>query len=254
MPHTVLRGPREVARQPELDSERAIVRAVRGAGVPEHVPVQVENNVNCAALAEQRDGCARDERTFAMLQIGVGIGIGLVLDGRLFTGANGVAGEASVMPFPWHPGGVPQHEGLERHLGSAGLMQRVAAAWPRDAGPCPATAEALFRLAGATDVDGRRSSTARRMVDDHAVEVGRLAAALVSLVDPGLVVLSGGVGSNPLLLPGVRSVLDTLPWPTRVVPSPLGVSATLTGVTRLAVASAVQDLLARLADPVALPG
>jgi predicted NBD/HSP70 family sugar kinase len=242
VPYSVLRsGAPSTGRSAELDSEQAVTNALRSAGVSPAVPIHVENNVNCAALAEQHEGSARGVETFAVLQVGVGIGLGLVVAGRLFAGANGVAGEASLVPFPWAPGEVPRHEALEEYLGSEGLMSRVRSAWPPQLGPAPADAESLFDLAARSTAPG--AGTARRLVDEHATEVGRLATAVAALLDPGLIVLGGGVGSNPLLLEGVQRVLDGLPWRTRVVTSDLGSAATLIGANRLAGASAVSALL-----------
>jgi predicted NBD/HSP70 family sugar kinase len=242
VPYSVLRSAVPSAgHSAELDSEQAVVSALRGVDVSDAVPVHVENNVNCAALAEHHEGSARDVETFAVLQIGVGIGLGLVVEGRLFTGSNGVAGEASLVPYPWAPGQVPRHEALEDYLGSEGLMSRVRSAWPAELGPPPADAESVFDLAATSTARG--ADTARRLVDEHATEVGRLATAVTALIDPGLIVLGGGVGSNPLLLEGVQRVLDELPWRTRVVTSDLGSAATLIGATRLAAGSAVRALL-----------
>ncbi|WP_030038610.1 ROK family transcriptional regulator, partial [Streptomyces resistomycificus] len=55
--------------------------------------VSVENETNLAAVAEQRDGAARDRDTFVLLWLGVGIGAAVVLDGALRRGASGGAGE-----------------------------------------------------------------------------------------------------------------------------------------------------------------
>src|SRR3954471_6001508 len=57
------------------------------------LPVYVDNDVNLAALAEQRVGAARDARVMIMLTIGTGIGGAIVIDGRVFRGADGAAGE-----------------------------------------------------------------------------------------------------------------------------------------------------------------
>lgn len=78
---------------------------------------------------------------------------------------------------------------------------------------------------------------------EHAAQLGRLIVAVVSLVDPGLVVLGGGVGSNPLLLDGVRTTLDSLHIPVEVRQSDLGTTATVTGAAVLARDHALQRLI-----------
>ena len=79
------------------------------------------------------------------------------------------------------------------------VMERCAASWPSHSGPAPEDAEALFDAATRGDAD------ARRMVDGHSRDIGRLAVAVLAVIDPGLIVLGGGVGQNQLVVPEVRS-------------------------------------------------
>jgi predicted NBD/HSP70 family sugar kinase len=74
------------------------------------------------------------------------------------------------------------------------------------------------------------------------VDVGRLAAAVTAVLDPGLIVLGGSTGADPQLLPGVRAELARLSWPTEVVSSMVGDSGTVVGAARLAVARGVQTV------------
>lgn len=240
VPHSVVRpqeGESVPAEGTTGDVDVAVMRAALRAGpVPEPIPLGIENNVNCAALAELHEGCARGRSNVVVLQVGVGIGCGIIAGGQLLTGASGVAGEAAMLPFPWSPGARPEYEGLEHHLGSEGLMARVATSWtggdpPRD----PSELFAAARRPGGVQ--------ARSMVDDHAREVGRLAQAVVALLDPGLIVLTGGVGANEEMRAGVQAAVDTMPWGTRVVCSDLGRNATRIGATRLAVTSSLEELL-----------
>ncbi|WP_234329620.1 ROK family protein [Streptomyces viridochromogenes] len=212
--------------------------------LPPGVPVHLENNVNCAALAELHEGAARGRNTFGYLRIGVGIGLGIVVGGQVLAGANGAAGELARLPYPWDDGLQPRHEALEEYIGARSLLRRAAEAWPESDGSCPRTAERLFSLAG------QGSATARAVVDRHAVDVGRLAAAVTAVLDPGLLVLGGSTGSFPQLLPGVRAELERLSWPTEVVSSQVGDLGTVVGAARLAVARGVQTVTegARMKD------
>ncbi|SFE07980.1 Sugar kinase of the NBD/HSP70 family, may contain an N-terminal HTH domain [Actinacidiphila alni] len=213
------------------------VRITDALDVPAGVPVTVENNVNCAAVAEHRFGVARDEQMFAYIQVGVKIGVGIVVDGRLMQGANGAAGEAAMLPFPWSPSHRPERAGLERFLGSDALMERCAASWPpAGAGSVPRDAKALFEAAASGH------SAARRVVDQHAADIGRLVAGVVALLDPGLVVLGGGVGQNQLVLLEVRRVVRELAWDTEVTVGGLGDRATLLGAVHLAVGRALDSM------------
>ncbi|MET9381721.1 ROK family protein [Streptomyces sp. NPDC002928] len=219
-----------------LPATPAIAAAVAALDLPPGAAVHIENNVNCAALAELHEGAARGRHTFGYLQVGHGIGLGIVVGGQVLRGAGGAAGEIARLPYPWAQGQDSVLEGMEEYAGAGSLMRRVAAGWTDEDGPAPRDAAELFALAG----DGH--ATARRYVDTHAREVGRLAAATTAVLDPGLIVLGGGIGANPQLLPGVRAELARLSWPTEVVGSEVGDSGTVAGAARLAVAGGIQTV------------
>ncbi|MEQ0563455.1 ROK family protein [Amycolatopsis sp. NEAU-NG30] len=219
--------------------------AVASLGLPDGAAVHTENNVNCAALAELAEGAGAAHDSFVFLQVGVGIGAGIVLGGQLVRGASGAAGEVARLAYPWAADRTPVPEGLEAQLGSRALLQRARSRWPGQAAadpapgsrallqrartdPAPRTAAALFALAE------KGHPVAAELVAEHAEAVGNLAASICAVVDPGLVVLGGGVGRNRLLLPGVVATVGRLSWPTEVVVSELGARATVLGAAHLA--------------------
>lgn len=199
-------------------------------------PVLLENNVNCAALAEYHEGAAKEHSFAIYMQIGVKTGMGIVLEGRLFRGFKGGAGEIGHLPFPWSEREQPTWQHVETYMGSAALLERAAARWPTEEGPPPASTSDLFSRV-------EQSPTARDIVEQHARDVGNLAAACVSILDPQLIVLGGGVGQNPQLLPGVRDVVKELCWPVDVVNGKLSNQATVLGAVRLAIDFAMARLL-----------
>ncbi|MBR7829787.1 ROK family transcriptional regulator [Actinospica sp. MGRD01-02] len=224
-----------VLPDPAADPEtaRRVADAVESLRLPGQVPVAVENNVNCAAIAELHDGDGSGEGpggrdTFVYLQVGVGIGAGIVIGRRLLRGRNGAAGEVARLAYPWADGREPGHEALEARIGSPGLMLQVSGAWRADDGPLPADPEAVFALAA----EGHPRAAA--LVARHAAEVGKLAVSLTAVLDPGLVILGGGVGRNPLLTAGVAETLARLGWPTKLEVSRLGEHATVLGAAHLA--------------------
>lgn len=221
LPNIVSAG---LERVPDRESFLAVLERLRAS---HHVPILLENNVNCAALAEYHYGAARDHSFAIYMQIGVKIGVGIVLEGRLFQGFRGGAGEIGHLPFPWSEHEQPRWQHAEAYLGSAALLQRAAAAWPAQDGPAPTTAADLFARA-------ETSPTARALVERHARDIGSLAAACVSVLDPQLVVLGGGVGQNPRLLAGVEKVVNELCWPVEFAVSELHNKATVLGAVRLA--------------------
>jgi predicted NBD/HSP70 family sugar kinase len=206
------------------------------------VPILLENNVNCAAFGEMHHGVAKGRDIFVFIQVGVRIGLGIVINGRLFRGYNGAAGEAGRVPFPWSSKEVPEREGLELYLGSDALMERCVAAWPDNAGLPPATARELF------DRAEKGEAQAIFWVSRHASDIGRLVAGCIGFFDPGLVVLGGGVGQNPLVISDVQKVSRELTWATDIAVSSLGANGTMLGATHLAADYALASILGETAD------
>jgi predicted NBD/HSP70 family sugar kinase len=199
-------------------------------------PVILENNVNCAALAEYHQGAAKNHNFAIYLQIGVKVGLGIVLEGRLFRGFRGGAGEVGHLPFPWSETEKPRWQHVETYLGSAQWLQRSRDHWPAADGEPPKSTAELFAKAETSDY-------ARACVEQHAGDIGNLVAACVSILDPELVVLGGGVGQNAMLLPEVDKVVRELCWPVEITVSELSNQATVLGTVRLAVDFAMANLL-----------
>jgi predicted NBD/HSP70 family sugar kinase len=200
------------------------------------VSILLENNVNCAALAEYHQGAAKDHRFAIYLQIGVKVGLGIVMEGRLFRGFRGAAGEVGHLPFPWSETEQPRWQQVETYLGSAQWLQRCRSGWPAAEGQPPKSAAELFAKA-------ESSAHARACIERHADDIGNLVAACVSILDPELVVLGGGVGQNAILLPAVEKIVRTLCWPVEIAVSQLSNQATALGTVRLAMDFAMAGLL-----------
>jgi len=201
--------------------------------------VGFENDVNLAALGERWRGAGKGVRDFVYLYVGTGVGMGLVLDGELFRGASGAAGEIGYLPLGADPRHVASRRrgALEGALGAAGV---VAAA--RSAGMTPPlTPKKIFAEARRGDV------RARRVVAIVAERIALAIAAVVPVVDPELVILGGGIGRNgDLLLEPVEIELRRLsPFHPRVDVSMLGEDAELTGAVSLALDSAQDRLFER---------
>jgi predicted NBD/HSP70 family sugar kinase len=212
------------------------------------VPVQIDNNVNLAALGESWEGIAHGVSTFAFVSVGAGVGMGLVVDGELVRGAHGGAGEIGYLPISHDPYDERHrlHGGLEDEIGAAGI--RAALATRRSGGGSehsedqPSSAQEVFALARAGDGD------AREVVDGVARRLGAAIASVIAVVDPELVVLGGGIGSNPSLLGPVRStVAELVPLTARIETSRLGDQAALHGAVAAALREARMQLFRRAA-------
>ncbi|MEU5512173.1 ROK family transcriptional regulator [Streptomyces fungicidicus] len=216
------------------------------AALQERLPearVIVENETNLAALAEQRDGAARDRDTFVLLWLGHGTGAAVILDGTLRRGASGGTGEIGFLP-------VPGTRGLPSATDCAGGFHSLAgaAAVAELAGEYGVTAEPGTEppAAGAvrTAVAGAGSPEAR-FLDTLADRIAVGAAAVVALLDPGYVVLGGEIGraGGEPLAARVRDRLAVLsPLPADVRPSTLGGGAVLRGALLTARDHAQNDL------------
>jgi predicted NBD/HSP70 family sugar kinase len=150
------------------------------------VPVQVENDVNLAAVAELASGRGRGVDDFVLLWVDEGLGAAIVIGGRLYGGATGGAGEVGFLPLP----GTPLVRDVRR--GNAGAFQELAGgpavlALARSLGLRATSAPAAVRTALETPGPGDELLATL----GHRLAVG--VAALVAVLDPALVVLAGSV-------------------------------------------------------------
>ncbi|MFH9860825.1 ROK family transcriptional regulator [Streptomyces sp. NPDC017202] len=238
------------------------------AALQERLPtarVTVENETNLAALAEQREGVARDRDTFVLLWLGHGTGAAVVLDGTLRRGASGGTGEIGFLPVPGTTG-LPSATDCEGGFHSlAGSAAVAALAREHGLGPAPdpvpgePEAAGLVRAAvarvdadagdgrdapgSASDSDSAGASA--RFLDSLADRLAIGAASVVAVLDPGCVVLGGEVGraGGEILAARVaRRLRRMAPLPTQVRPSPLGGAAVLRGALLTARESAQAEL------------
>ncbi|WP_189188075.1 ROK family transcriptional regulator [Streptomyces albiflavescens] len=219
------------------------------AALQERLParVLVENETNLAALAEQRDGAARDRDTFVLLWLGHGTGAAVILDGRLRRGASGGTGEIGFLPVPGTSTlpSATDCEGGFHSLAGAAAVAGLAARHGVAAEPVPHEphAAALVRQAVATP-DAPDSS---RFLDALADRLAIGAASVIAVLDPGCVVLGGEVGragGDVLAARVERRLVRMSPLPTEVRASALGGGAVLRGALLTARDGAQDELFA----------
>jgi predicted NBD/HSP70 family sugar kinase len=193
--------------------------------------VIVENDANLCAVGEHAHGAARGIDVVACLTVGTGIGMGILVGGRLFRGAHGAAGEIADLPYGRVPSGVASHRPGPVEVVAAGDAVVSAA---RDAGLDLPTAKAVFDAA--RDGDAR----AMRVVADEAVKLARVVAVITAVLDPGLIVLAGGIGRNVDLLaePMRDELADAIPLVPHIVGGELGDDAVLVGAIATAMGTA----------------
>ena len=157
--------------------------------------VHLENDANLAGLGEFHQGAGRGIRNMVYVTWSTGVGAGLILDGKLFSGAHGAAGEVGHMIID--PSGpldaCGQHGCVEAFCGGKALARELGA-----------PAEQLFDRAA----DGDTRAVAR--VRDAATHMGWALINLSNIIDPELIVMGGGV---------TRSWRQVAPVLTRVLRS-----------------------------------
>jgi predicted NBD/HSP70 family sugar kinase len=204
--------------------------------------VAFENDVNLAAVGEQWHGLGKDVPNFAYLHVGTGVGLGLVLNGQLYRGSRGAAGEVGYIPLTTtdpHDPRSRRRGALESALGAAG----IAATARRLGMTSPATPQRVFAAAR------RGDRTARRVTAAVAERIALTIAAIVPIVDPELVVLGGAVaGNGDLLLDAVdRELGEISPFRPRIEVSMLGEDAVIHGAVAVALQAAEEQLFSRTA-------
>ncbi len=197
------------------------------------VPLEVENDVNLAAVAERETGGAAGVDDFLLLWADEGLGAAIVIDGRLHRGATGGAGEVGFLPLPGTP--------LVRHVGrsNAGGFQELAGgkqvlALARSLGIRAGSPRSAVTQALATP--GAGDQLLLRLGERVALGL----ASMVAVLDPALVVLAGGVltAGGERLADVVRSELADLSVPRpRVELTAVPADPVLTGALHTALAT-----------------
>lgn len=202
------------------------------AALPLGVPISVANEADLGALAELRRGAARGADDVIYVSGEVGVGGGLIIDGKSLTGAAGYAGEVGHMPI--NPSGDRCSCGAigcwETEVGEGALLRR--------AGQSPAGGRAAVDAVLAEADAG--SPTAKAALDAEGRWLGRGLAGLVNLLNPRLIVLGGLFGRiHPYIAKTLDSELDrsSLSAPgalARVASATLAEDAPLLGAAELA--------------------
>jgi len=202
--------------------------------------IAFENDVNLAALGEQWHGLGKGVDNFVYLHLGTGVGMGLVLNGELYRGSGGAAGEVGYLPLV----GTDLRDPTSRRRGpldAAGSAAGVVDTARRLGMTAPLTAKKVFAEAR------RGDRKAKRVVAAEAARIALAIAAVASVVDPELVILGGGIGGNGdlLLEPVQREMYALSPFRPRIETSALREEATLYGSVSMSLQAAQDQLFAR---------
>ena len=147
--------------------------------------LRFENDANCFALSEAIDGAARGASVVFGAILGTGAGGGIVVDGRVVRGHNGIAGEWGHTPLPWLT--AAEHPGPPCYCGRRGCIEQFVA------GP------ALKR-----EVAARGEELAHELHEDR---LARAFSMVVNVLDPDVIVLGGGLSNLERLYATVPRLL-----------------------------------------------
>jgi fructokinase len=197
--------------------------------------IRVSNDANCFALSEATDGAAADARVVFGVILGTGVGGGIVIDGKVLTGANAIAGE-------WGHNALPDQTDGERNAALRCYCGRINCVETWLSGPALAehhlrvtneTLSALDIALRADEGDMPCTVSLRR----YAERLGRALAGVINVLDPDVIVLGGGLAN-------IRMLYDAVPvlWKshvfsdhvsTRLVPPKFGDSSGVRGAAWL---------------------
>ena len=213
--------------------------------------VELDNDANLGALAEHWWG-AHSPGDLAYVKIATGVGAGLLINGEVYRGAGGIAGEIGHTAIdPSGPRCICGLDGcLVMLVGSEALVGRVAAALARH--PTSALASVPVDIHAITDAALAGDALALELVSDTGHHLGIALASLLNLLNPATVVLGGELTrAGDLLLAPLRTTLATRSLFTSV--SEAEVVTSKLGAQAIAVGAATMILRAALDEPVLFP-
>jgi glucokinase len=204
------------------------------------LPVFIENDANAAALGEQWRGAAKDIRSMIFLTLGTGVGGGIILDGRIWHGADGMAGEVGHMTIipDGRTCGCGNRGCLEMYASSRGIVmtfKAMCAGKHLDAeGRKEITSAQIYQAARNGD------TVAHLVMKDMGRHLGIGIANLINIFNPEMVVIGGGVKAAwDLFIDATREEVRKRAFAytaerTKIVPSMLGDEAGMVGAAAVA--------------------
>jgi glucokinase len=205
------------------------------------IPVFLENDANAAALGEQWRGAGQGIRSLILLTLGTGVGGGIILDNKIWHGADGMAGEIGHMTlFPDGRSCSCGNTGcLEMYASSRGIVQsyreEIRKSSVRDGEQLEhITSEQVYEAAGGGN------KIALRVMKDMGRMLGVGIASLINIFNPERIVVGGGVKDAwPLFIDSTREEIFKRAFEvpakrTEIVPSQLGDDAGMVGAAAAA--------------------
>jgi fructokinase len=153
-------------------------------------PVRVANDANCFTVSEAADGAGRGANTVFGVILGTGVGGGVVVAGRVLTGANAIAGEWGHNPLP-RPAD-DERPGPRCYCGRLGCVEAFLSGpgLSRDHRQATGRSETPEAIAAAAEAGDREADASLARYEDR---LARALASVINLLDPDVIVLGGGL-------------------------------------------------------------
>jgi fructokinase len=158
--------------------------------------VRLANDANCFALSEAADGAGAGERTVFGVILGTGVGGGIVVDGKVLTGANAIAGEWGHNPMPG------EHHAEACYCGRMGCVELYLSG-PGLAADHRRTAGADFSAATIAQQAASGDAACEATLQRHEARLARALAQVINILDPDAIVLGGGLSNMERLYENV---------------------------------------------------
>ena len=184
--------------------------------------VRVANDANCFAVSEATDGAGAGAEVVFGVIVGTGTGAGIVVQGKLLTGSNGIAGEWGHNPLPWPTD--TERPGPACYCGRQGCIERFLSGPGMQADYERATGRVRRPAEIVTDAEAG-DPAARDTLVRYQQRMARALASVVNILDPDVIVLGGGMSNiaslyehvPALWAPFVFAAGDAAPVRTRLV-------------------------------------
>lgn len=159
------------------------------------------NDADAAALAEARLGALKGRENSMLVTLGTGVGVGIIIGGRLFYGGRGMGVEAGHAVMDIH--------GESCTCGRAGCIEALCSAtWLDKRAKAILGASSSAKMLA--DMAKKGNSVCRKIWDEYAENLGNALASFINILDPEVIALGGGVsGAGEFLLDSIRSHVDS---------------------------------------------
>ena len=165
--------------------------------------VRLANDANCLALSEYIDGSGEQYNSLFGVILGTGVGGGLVIDGKIFPGANLISGEWGHNPLPWPD--LNELPGAECYCGLSGCIETFLSG--------PGLENTYYKISGEivsanviSEKIQNNDQDAIKAIELYENRLARGLAIVVNILDPEIIVLAGGVSNISRLYPNVKNI------------------------------------------------